>query len=163
MNTMKTIFFLGQAPAKPGGKHEIPGTYLYAWLHKIGLNDDDIQRHCHFYALTDTFPGAGKGGHLPPAKAQIALHRPVLKKALATIRPDVIVPVGKMAISEITKEKNAVLEKYIGTKFTINPFEALPHKITCLHLPHPSGRSAWNHMHKELVERALELLKSEVS
>jgi len=160
---MKTLLFLGQAPARPASKHEIPGTYLHAWLHSIGLTDQAIQTHCHFYALTDTFPGAGKSGHLPPTKAQIAQHLPVLKSALKTIQPDVIIPVGKMAIAEITKEKNAVLEKYIGTKFSVNPFGALPHEIVCIPLPHPSGRSIWTQTHQELVAQALNLLQEEVS
>lgn len=158
---MKTIFFLGQAPAKPGGKHDIPGTYLHVWLRKVGFSDEDIKNSCHFYALVGAFPGANKSGHLPPTKAQIALHRPFLQDALANIHPDIIVPVGKLAISELTGEKNAVLEKYIGTTLSINPFAALPGQITCIPLPHPSGRSAWNHLHKPLVEQALALLQKE--
>lgn len=160
---MKTVFFLGQAPAKPGTKHDVPGTYLHAWLHKIGLSDDDIRNYCHFYALVGTFPGANKSGHLPPTKAQIALHRPFLADALTKIKPDIIVPVGKLAISEITGTKNAVLEQYIGTTLLVNPLSALSGDVLCIPLPHPSGRSAWNHLHKELVEQALALLQKEAS
>lgn len=159
---MKTLLFLGQAPARPSSKHDIPGTYLHAWLHSIGLSNEEILDHCHFYALTDVFPGASKSGHLPPTKAQISQHLPVLQSAIRKISPDIIVPVGKMAIAEITQEKNATLDKYIGTKFTINPFKALPHEITCIPLSHPSGRSVWTQTHKDLVMHALNLLQEEV-
>lgn len=154
---MKQIFFLGQAPARPSSKHEIPGTYLHKWLHEIGFTDDDILNNCHFYALTDEFPGAIKGGHLTPTPAKVKLHRPVLIKALQNSKPNIIVPVGKLAISEVLQQKTS-LDEVIGRTFQVNPFEALQKSIPCIPLSHPSGRSAWNHTHKPQVQQALKLL-----
>ena len=155
---MKRIFFLGQAPAKPSSKHAVPGTYLHAWLHGIGFSDAEIINNCHFYALIDEFPGATKSGHLAPTRTQIELHRPALVGALQTIQPEILVPVGKMAISEVL-QINASLSDVIGKEFQINPFEALPEPIPCIPLSHPSGRSAWNHTHKSQVLKALGLLQ----
>ncbi len=157
---MKKIFFLGQAPAKPSSKHDIPGTYLHTWLHSIGFTEEQITNDCLFYALTDTFPGASKHGHFAPTKEQIELHRPVLRKVLASAQPDVIVPVGKMAIAEIFQDTSTSLEETVGKTFYVNPFQALEHEIACIPLSHPSGRSAWNHTHKDHVRQALQLLKT---
>lgn len=156
---MKQIFFLGQAPARPSSKHEIPGTYLHKWLREIGLTDKDILSNCHFYALAAEFPGSTKNGHLAPTKVQIEHHRPILAKALQAIQPDIIVPVGKMAISEVLGQKNAPLDMLVGISLKINPFNALANDILCIPLPHPSGRSAWNHTHKAQVQKSLDLLQ----
>lgn len=155
---MKQIFFLGQAPAGPSSKHEIPGTYLHKWLIGIGLTDEEILKNCHFYALMAEFPGATKNGHLTPTHTHIELHRPILIEALQTVSPDIIVPVGKLAISEVLQQKTS-LNEVIGKTFQINPFEALPKNIPCIPLSHPSGRSAWNHTHKLQVQQALKLLR----
>jgi len=155
---MKKIFFLGQAPARPTSKHDIPGTYLHAWLHSIGFSDEIIKGYCSFYALTDNFPGATKNGHLAPTKQQISTHRPLLQKALFEIQPDIVVPVGKMAIAELLQAPYS-LEETIGHTFHINPLGALPGEILCIPFSHPSGRNAWNHTHKDSVRRALQQLK----
>ncbi len=156
---MKKVFFLGQAPARPLSKHDIPGTYLHAWLRSIGYGDTDIKERCYFYALIDTFPGASKSGHLPPTPAQIAAHRPILQATLRQVQPDIIVPVGKMAISEIFGQKDTALTDVVGKQFSINPFDSLDHPIICIPFSHPSGRSIWNHLHKDLVAESLQNLQ----
>lgn len=159
---MKTIFFLGQAPARPDSKHEIAGTYLHPWLSSIGFTDEEIKTHCHFYALIDTFPGADKNGHLAPTKEQIAQYRPTLEKTLRDTQPDLIVPVGKLAISEVL-QRTVTLGDVVGRQFSVNPFGCLKDEIVCIPLSHPSGRSAWNYLHKEQVEDALRLLELSAS
>ena len=159
---MKTIFFLGQAPARPDSKHEIAGTYLYPWLSSIGMTDDEIAKYCHFYALVDAFPGAGKNGHLAPTKEQIAQFRPTLVKTLQSIQPDLIVPVGKLAIGEVL-QRTVSLSDVVGKQFSVNPFGCLQDEIVCVPLSHPSGRSAWNYLHKVQVEDALRLLELSAS
>lgn len=156
---MKTILFIGQAPARPSSKHEVPGTYLHAWLYSIGFSNDDILKHCHFYALTNIFPGSTRNGHLPPTAAQIALHKPVLLQTISHIKPHVIIPVGKMAISEVLNTKTIKLEEVIGKEFLTKPFGIGSHSILCIPFSHPSGRNAWNHTHKPLVQKSLQLLQ----
>lgn len=159
---MKTIFFLGQAPARPDSKHEVAGTYLHPWLSSIGITDDEIKKHCHFHALVDTFPGADKSGHLAPTKAQIARYHPILVNTLQSVQPDLIVPVGKLAIGEVL-QRTVSLSEVVGRQFSVNPFDCLPDEIVCIPLSHPSGRSAWNYLHKEQVEDALRLLELSAS
>ncbi|HEU5121331.1 MAG TPA: uracil-DNA glycosylase family protein [Candidatus Saccharimonadales bacterium] len=155
---MKTILFIGQAPARPSSAHEVSGTYLHTWLHYIGFSDHDIQQYCHFYALIDTFPGSSKSGHIPPTKAQISSYRPTLMRLVRRIQPDIIVPVGKLAISELTGMRNTPLTNIIGQTFVLDPFRVLGHTIPCIPLSHPSGASVWNHAHKEHVQKALAAL-----
>jgi uracil-DNA glycosylase len=157
---MKKVFFLGQASARPSSKHDVPGTYLHSWLHSIDYTDADIKEYCYFFALTDTFPGTSKDGHLPPTPTQIAAYRPSLQATLRQTEPDVIVPVGKMAISEIFGQKDVALIDVVGEEFYINPFDSLDHPIICIPFSHPSGRSAWNHLHKELVAKSLQNLQN---
>ena len=140
---MKKIFFIGQAPARPESKHEVAGTYLYSWLSSIGFTDDEIKKYCHFYALVGAFPGADEKGHLAPTKEQIARFRPTLVKTLQNVQPDLIVPVGKLAISEVL-QRNISLSDVVGKQFSVNPFGCLQDEIVCIPLSHPSGRSAWN-------------------
>ena len=156
---MKRIFFLGQAPAKPGANHEVTGTYLHAWLRSIGFSDDDITRRCYFFALVDTFPGSTKNGHIAPTKEQVEKYRPILKQHITNMQPELIVPVGKMAIAEILGNKSDSLNNIIGHQFSVDPFGALNKEIVCIPLSHPSGRSAWNYLHKDQVQDALHLLK----
>lgn len=160
---MKRILFIGQAPARPLSKHEVAGTYLNAWLSSIGMTDADIRHYCHFHALIGAFPGADKTGHLVPTKDQIRAYRPTLEKTIKDVRPELIVPVGKLAIHEILGNKTAALTDIIGRQFSINPFDCLNDEIVCIPLPHPSGRSAWNYLHKDKVQEALRLLQVSAS
>ncbi len=159
---MKKVFFLGQAPAKPSSKHAVPGTYLHSWLRQIGLNDSDIREHCSFYALVEAFPGSTKHGHLVPQSLQVLAHRPFLIKTLRHINPEIIVPVGKLAISELLEQKHIALDEIIGNKVSLNPLNALGHDIICIPFSHPSGRSTWNARHPEKVQAMLALLKREM-
>jgi len=160
---MKKILFIGQAPARPASKHDIPGKYLHAWLEKIGINSEAIETSCYFYALTDTFPGSSRHGHNIPTPEQIAAHLPILRRDIAAIQPDIIVPVGKMAIVHILAPRSDKLIDCIGTKSFIDPLGVLGHPIPCIPLSHPSGRSSWNALHPELVAAGLALLQQEVA
>ena len=156
---MKKIVFIGQAPARPSSKHEVPGTYLYAWLQKIGLSEEQISQNCYFYALIDHFPGSTQHGHAAPSSAQIAEHLPSLRASIVSVQPDIIVPVGKQAIEAILGAEGSKLVDIVGNRYEVDPLRALGRTITCIPLSHPSGRSTWNAVHKKQVADALSLLK----
>ena len=159
-DTEHRIIFLGQAPAKPGSRHGVAGTYIRPWLYRIGLDDTAITQRCRFYALMGTFPGSDGKGHLRPSQAQIAEHRPFLVAEMLAFRPHVFVPVGGMAISETLPEAGTMLSDIVGKSFSMNPFGCLDEPITVIPLPHPSGRSTWLHQHKHLLDEALRLLEN---
>jgi len=54
------------------------------------------------------------------------------------------------------------LAQTIGHRFPVDPFHVLARQIPCVPLSHPSGVSAWNHIHKDLVEHALQTLQHEL-
>ena len=160
---MKKIVFIGQAPARPSSKHEVPGTYLHSWLQQIGLSDCQIIENCYFYALIDYFPGTAQHGHAAPTTAQISAYRSTLESNIFSVQPDIVVPVGKQAIEEVLSLKNSKLIDIIGNKYEIDPFGILGRPIICIPLSHPSGRSTWNALHKNQISDALAALKATVN
>jgi len=159
----KKIVFIGQAPARPGAKHGEAGTYMRPWLHRIGLEDEAIMRQCRFYALIGIFPGSGVQGHLRPTPAQIAEHRPVLENLMQDFQPDIIVPVGAMAIGEVLPTIKGTLDTIVGGTYRIDPYGSLGKEIIAIPLPHPSGRSTWLHTHADKLTEALRLLKESLT
>lgn len=136
--------------------------YLRPWLHRIGLSEADVVEYCQFYALVAHFPGNNKAGHLKPPPQQILEHRPVLLQMLQTFQPEVIVPVGTMAISELLPGVTGKLSDIVGHSYRANPFNSLIEPIPAVPLPHPSGRSTWVNQHKDLVELALTELQKTI-
>lgn len=159
---MKRTVFIGQAPARPGSKHDVAGSYIRPWLYRIGLDEETIVKQFRFYALVGDFPGSGQHGHLRPTPEQILEHRPVLEQLVKDFQPDIIVPVGAMAISEVLPSAKGKLGDIIGNSYTINPFNSMGSDIVAIPLPHPSGRSTWLAANPDKVDQALSLLKREL-
>lgn len=159
---MKQIVVIGQAPAKPGSKHEVPGAYLRAWLLGLGLSEATIAERFLFLALIPSYPGSVQGGHLVPTAEQIAKHRPTLAQALIAAQPALVVPVGRLAINSLLEDANSRLECVIGDEYRADPYSALGRSVSIVPLPHPSGRSAWVHHHKDLLEKALHVLATKL-
>ncbi len=109
-------------------------------------------------AVTRCFPGKAKGGgDLRPTTAQTEACRTFLSRELQLLKPRLIIPVGTLAISEITGHKGQLTE-VIGQvrRVTIHGVES-----DAIALPHPSGVSTW---HKQepgmtLLAKALRELK----
>jgi uracil-DNA glycosylase len=73
---------------------------------------------------------------------------------LELLRPELIVPVGTLAIKRllgITGLKTCIGRSYERDGVTIIP------------LPHPSGASSWPYLNRELTERALVLVRNAVA
>ena len=88
-------------------------------------------------------------------KKEIATCSQWLNKEIQLLQPKLIVPVGKLAISQyLTVNK---LVDVIGQQFesTINCID-----VVIIPLPHPSGASTWHRMSpgKALLDQALGLL-----
>jgi uracil-DNA glycosylase len=78
-----------------------------------------------------------------------------LKGELKLLQPELIIPVGKLAISqfiELTK-----LDQIIGREFRVT---AHGHEADVIPLPHPSGASTWHRTEpgKTLLVKALALI-----
>ena len=103
------------------------------------------------------FPGKNpKGGDRVPNPDEIAACRVWLDRELALNQPELLLPVGKLAINQLIKVDKLV--DVIGQqhRLTINGRE-----IDVIPLPHPSGASTWHRKEPgiSLLQQALTLIK----
>jgi uracil-DNA glycosylase len=162
---MKSFAFVGQAMPKPPYPDQPFGrTKLYLWFESIGISEEYITNYFHFSALVSYFPGSKNGSHIVPSEKDILAELPLLKTFLDKTKPDVIVPIGKLAIGECLQQKIKSLEDIIGNKYFVDAFGLLGIPKTIIPLPHPSGASTWFYQdkNKKLLHKALLLLKSEL-
>jgi uracil-DNA glycosylase len=83
--------------------------------------------------------------------------------AIQDFGPDLVVPVGRLAINGIIPgASDRKLDEIIGRKYTLNPLISLKSPIPVIPLPHPSGRSSWVHTHSGILNRSQTLLKTEI-
>jgi uracil-DNA glycosylase len=109
-------------------------------------------------AVCRCFPGKNPaGGDRVPDATEISNCSPWLESELRLLKPQLIIPVGKLAIAQFLDVRK--LDRVVGRthRFKSNDLEA-----DLLPLPHPSGASVWHRIEpgKTLLARALKLLGS---
>ncbi len=136
------ILLVGQAPGLRGTREARPfagaaGEKLRAWFEAGGIARDDFYRKIHFAAITRCYPGRlpGARGDRVPSPAEQVLCRPWLDELHAIVRPEVVLPVGLLAIRTLLG-RSASLSAVVGTAEVRDGVRYLP-------LPHPSGVSRW--------------------
>ena len=164
------LMLVGQAPgvAERGNTRRQPfggngDRRLFSWLERAGWDEKTFRETCYITSVTKCFPGksaAGSGDRMPSA-AERALCRPWLEAELALVQPEVIVPVGSLALSVFWPGK-VKLADVIGTSMVDNQGRHI------VPLPHPSGTSRWFNDPRNAgrLERALyrlRTLKAELS
>ncbi len=107
-------------------------------------------------AVCRCFPGKNPtGGDRVPNETEIINCSFWLKRELEILQPQLIIPVGKLAIGQLIKlEKlDAIIGKQFSVEMNSQRFDVIP-------LPHPSGASPWHRMEpgKTLLHKALELV-----
>jgi len=157
----KKILILGQAlPEKPV---DVPfqRTRLYRWLESVGITKKDIMERFVFNALLDVFPGKVKGKDREPTQEEIKDNIPRLLQLIEDNNIDIVIPVGKLAITAVLNRDGVELQEVIGTEYAAKPFNSGNREIVIIPLPHPSGLSTWTFKdgNKELLEKALEHIK----
>jgi uracil-DNA glycosylase len=152
------LLLVGQAPGSTEVTTRLPftgpaGKKLMGWFERAGLSREEV----YLSALCRCFPGKAKGcGDLAPSRAMMQNCRPHLLRELELLRPEVVVPVGGLAIKEllgITRLSEAVGETVRRDGIVYVP------------LPHPSGASTWLNAseNKERLDRALAMLKEQAA
>ncbi len=159
---LSPIFLLGQAP----GPHEArlgrpfawtAGKTLFRWLREAtGAEEETVRARAYISAVARCFPGKAKGGgDRVPSPEEIALWRPFVAREVEILRPRLVIPIGRLAISEVLGERPLV--DTIGRSF-----ERTWHGVATevVPLPHPSGASTWYKVEpgKALLARALRRL-----
>ena len=133
------------------------GKTLFKWFNEaLGWSEDETRSRIYFAAVCRCFPGKRpEGGDRVPSPEEIVNCSTWLAREFALLEPQLVLPVGKLAISQFLPV--APLNDVIGKKF---PITYHGHKTDCIPLPHPSGASPWHRIEpgKTLLRGALKLI-----
>jgi uracil-DNA glycosylase len=157
---------VGQAPGQveaAGGKPFAgrAGKTLFRWLERAGVDEATARDRVYISAITRCYPGpspSGRGDRVP-SPAEQGTCAMWLDQELRLIRPKLLIPVGRLAITRFLP--NRALDELIGQEFEV---EHEGGTSVAIPLPHPSGASSWVHQgdHPELLERALRAIGREL-
>lgn len=156
------VIVIGQAP---GTREPIAGRpfawtagrTLFRWLHEAtGRDEAAVRASVYFAAVCRCFPGKNpRGGDRVPAPDEIANCAPWMEREFALLRPELVIPVGRLAITRLLGP--LPLEQTVGR---VHQRPIAGRSVDIVPLPHPSGASAWPHLEpgKRLLAAALRLL-----
>jgi uracil-DNA glycosylase len=158
---------IGQAPGKVEADGGRPfagraGKTLFRWLADAGIDEETARRSIYIAAVTRCYPGphpSGRGDRVP---SRVEQHQCAdwLDQELTIIRPELIIPVGRLAIERFLPAEP--LSALIGTSRFVDHAGGRSRVIP---LPHPSGASSWVHQNdnKRLVAKAIALIGRELA
>ncbi len=150
------IMLIGQAPGVTEVKALRPfnataGKRLFEWLAEAGIEEAEFRANHYMTSVTKCYPGKAKngGGDRVPSREERALCRSFLDRELELVQPELIIPVGRLAIN-IFYDSKIPLVQIIGTQSETAGATVIP-------LPHPSGASIWHRMESNriLIKHAL--------
>ena len=164
---LSKVILVGQAPGPREGSFGRPfawtaGKTLFRWFEEsMGIDEAAFRERVYIAAVARCFPGkASGGGDRKPDSEEIARCRPFLGGEVEILKPDLVLAVGSLAITEVLG-KEAVgkkLDTLVGRDLRAR---WLGHEVDVVPLPHPSGASPWHKMEpgKTLLGKALALVK----
>lgn len=151
------VFLIGQAPGPREGSFSKPfawtaGKTLFRWFEEaIGVSEEDFRAKVYMAAVARCFPGKAKGGgDRRPSPDEINRCRPFLQREVTILEPELILPVGTMAIEQVMGSTGPLTD-VIGLEQRAH-YHGVPVDVICL--PHPSGASTWHR-----VEPGITLLR----
>jgi uracil-DNA glycosylase len=156
---MSPVMLIGQAPGIKEGPAGKPfawtaGKTLFAWFAQLGMSEDQFRERVYMAAVCRCFPGKGKaGGDRVPSDEEVELCSRHLKTEVKLLEPRLVIPVGKLAITQLFPE----VDKLIDVIGTVQTAMLAGHTFDVIALPHPSGASTWHRTEpgKTLLVRAL--------
>ena len=160
------ILLIGQAPGDREGVLGRPfawtaGKTMFRWFAAIGLEESVFRQRVYMAAVCRCFPGKNpKGGDRVPSSQEIANCSDWLRAEVHMLRPELILPVGKLAIAQLMPVSK--LQEVIGK---IHRLEVHGLSTDVIPLPHPSGASTWHRTEpgKSLLVQALQHLQAHPS
>ncbi len=157
------VISIGQAPGIHEEKHGKPFSYtagktLFKWFKSIGIEEEIYRKKVNMSAVCRCFPGKAKTGDRRPTPDEIQNCSIYLKYEIEFHKPELIIPIGRMAIDLLITDKKYKLDDVIGRIFQRELYGVT---FDLIALPHPSGLNVWNNTPsgKELTGKALGLLK----
>ena len=151
---------IGQAPGITEQEAERPfnagsGTRLFGWLGKAGIQEDWFRSTQYMTSVTKCYPGrqASSSGDRVPSRREQQLCRPYLEREIELVDPEVIIPIGRLAIN-LYFPKSKTLKEIIGGQLQIDGRWVVP-------LPHSSGASRWHQIKENrlLIDQAISLIR----
>jgi uracil-DNA glycosylase len=158
---LSRILMVGQAPGEREGQFGRPfawtaGKTLFGWYRQIGVDEKAFRERVYIAAVCRCFPGKNpKGGDRVPDRDEIARCGVWLKAEMGILQPELLIPVGKLAIEQYLPVK--LLKDVIGQQHVI---DVEGRSVDVIPLPHPSGVSTWHRVEpgKTLLQDALKLI-----
>ena len=161
------VMLVGQAPGPREGGFGRPfawtaGKTLFRWFaESLGVGEDRFRQRVYMAAVARCFPGkATGGGDRRPDADEIARCRTFLEEEVRILKPELVLAVGTLAITEILGEhaRKKKLDTIVGRKQRVRWFGQ---EVDVVALPHPSGASPWHKLEpgKTLLAQALEIVK----
>jgi uracil-DNA glycosylase len=160
------VLLVGQAPGVREPQMGRPfawtaGKTLFRWFEEsCGFGEEIFRQRIYMAAVCRCFPGKhpkGSGDRVPDDD-EIANCAPWLAQEISLLRPKLVIPVGKLAISQFVAADK--LSEIIGKRIAL---EREGVRFNLVALPHPSGASTWHRMEpgKTLLRQALTLLAND--
>ncbi len=159
------VMLVGQAPGKVELDVRRPfagraGKTLFKWLERAGLDEHEARESIYISAITRCYPGpspTGRGDRVPSLRERSECGS-WLDEELRLIRPELIIPVGRLAIDRFLGP--LPLENVVGRIHENRNQDTLARVIP---LPHPSGASSWPNVpaNRVLLDAAIDLLRVE--
>jgi len=159
---LSPVMLIGQAPGVREGPAGKPfawtaGKTLFRWFAPLGIDETQFRDRVYMAAVCRCFPGKAKGGgDRVPAPDEIARCRTHLESEFQLLKPQLVIPVGKLAIEQLFPDFDKLTE-VIGMRHTPT---LVGHTFDVIALPHPSGASTWHRKEPgiTLLARALKLI-----
>lgn len=157
------IMSIGQAPGITEVEAERPfnagsGARLFQWLAEAGIEETWYRSTQYMTSVTKCYPGRAKSGSgdRVPSQVEQKLCCPFLDQEIELADPQLIIPIGKLAIG-FFYPKVAKLTGIIGTEKMVNGRWIVP-------LPHSSGASRWHQTesNRVLIQKAIGLIRAHV-
>ncbi|MBL8611556.1 MAG: uracil-DNA glycosylase family protein [Myxococcales bacterium] len=164
------VLLVGQAPGPREGKLGRPfawtaGKTLFKWFEAgLGVDEETFRARVYMAAVARCFPGKAKGGgDRKPDPNEIARCRRFLESEVDALEPELVVPVGALAIQQVLVPEGGKVANELKLADVVG--EKLPavyhgRRVDVIALPHPSGASTWHRTERgrALLERALSAL-----
>lgn len=161
------IMSIGQAPGIHEEKFGRPFAYtagktLFKWFLSIGIEEEVYRSKVNMAAVCRCFPGKAKSGDRKPNPSEVENCSRYIRFEVEFNRPELIIPIGKLAIDQLVEDKKYKLDEIIGKKFKKNYYGV---ELDWIPLPHPSGLNVWNHSPeaKILIAKSLDLIRKHPS
>jgi uracil-DNA glycosylase len=131
---------------------------MFGWFKgALGASEEVFRQRVYMAAVLRCFPGkAAGGGDRKPSTDEIERCRSFLQREIEILHPNLVIPVGSLAIEQVLGHK-VPLAEVVGRREWIRYHGV---EVDVIALPHPSGASTWHRTEPgvRLLKKALRLI-----